>query len=179
METEVHWQGTVNIRRATAGDVKLLQDIGIQTFYDTFAEVNTKADMDQYLEMNFNDARIILELADTDNLFFVAESNGQSAGYAKLRKGTTPVELQGANAIELERLYVAKEFLGKRVGQALMDHCLSKAREENFNTVWLGVWENNLRAIAFYKKCGFEKFGAHAFLLGTDLQTDHMMKIDI
>jgi len=72
METEVHWQGTVNIRRATAGDVKLLQDIGIQTFYDTFAEVNTKADMDQYLEMNFNDARIILELADTDNLFFVA-----------------------------------------------------------------------------------------------------------
>jgi ribosomal protein S18 acetylase RimI-like enzyme len=179
MKTEVDRQGTVSIRGATSGDVKLLQDIGIQTFYDTFAEVNTKADMDQYLEKNFSDDQVILELADTDNLFFIAESNGQPAGYAKLRKGTTPPELERANAIELERLYVAKEFLGKRVGQALMDRCLSKAREENFNTVWLGVWEHNHRAIAFYKKCGFEKFGAHAFVLGTDLQTDHMMKIDI
>jgi ribosomal protein S18 acetylase RimI-like enzyme len=176
METEVHRQSTVSIRRATSGDVKLLQDVGIQTFHDTFADVNTKADMDQYLDKNFNPAQITQELADADNVFFIAESNGQPAGYSKLRKGTTPPELQGVHAIELERLYVAKEFLGKRVGLALMDRCLSEAREEGFNTVWLGVWENNGRAIAFYEKCGFEKFGVHPFMLGTDLQTDNMMK---
>jgi len=179
MDTEVHRQGTIAIRRATSNDVKLLQDVGIQTFYDTFAEVNSRTDMDLYLEKNFNDAQIMSELGDTANLFFIAESNGLPAGYAKLRKGTTPPELQGANAIELERLYVTREFLSKRVGKALMDHCLSEAREEGFNTVWLGVWENNDRAIAFYKKCGFEKFGAHPFLLGTDLQTDNMMKKDV
>jgi ribosomal protein S18 acetylase RimI-like enzyme len=175
METEVHRQDAISVRRATSGDVKVLQNLGIRTFYDTFAEVNTKADMDHYLEKNFNDAQIALELSDTGNTFFIAEADGQPAGYAKLRKGTTPSELQGVNAIELERLYVAREFLGKRVGQIVMDRCLTAAREWGFNTVWLGVWENNHRAIAFYLKCGFEKFGAHAFVLGNDLQTDHMM----
>ncbi|HTF21309.1 MAG TPA: GNAT family N-acetyltransferase [Chryseolinea sp.] len=179
METEVHSKGTVSVRLATPGDVSLLIELGVQTFYDTFAEVNTKSDMDLYLQKNFDEAQVASELNDADNTFFIAESNGTAAGYAKLRKGAIPAELVSRNAIELERLYAGRAFIGKNVGKVLMERCFSLAKEQRFATVWLGVWEHNHRAIAFYRKCGFEKFGTHPFTLGTDLQTDHMMKKDI
>lgn len=179
MEAQVHPQDTLTIRTATPGDVALLITLGVRTFYDTFAEVNTKADMDQYLDKNFNENQVRSELNDAANTFLVVESNGKPAGYAKLRTGTTPKELGDAHAIELERLYVDKEFIGKRVGKFLMDSCLSRAKSQGYRTVWLGVWEHNYRAIAFYHKCGFKKFSAHPFMLGSDLQTDDMMKIDL
>lgn len=179
MKTGVHSKDTISIRLATSGDVQLLAGLGVQTFYDTFAEVNTKSDMDLYLQKNFNEAQVTSELNDADNTFLIAESNGMAAGYAKLRRSTAPEDLKGQNAIELERLYASREFIGKSVGKLLMERCLSMAKEQRFGTVWLGVWEHNHRAIAFYEKCGFERFGTHPFMLGTDLQTDNMMKKDV
>ena len=179
METALHAQGTISIRFATRSDVALLIRLGVQTFYDTFAEVNTPTDMELYLQKNFNEAQVASELNDNDNTFLIAECEGMAAGYAKLRKGTTPPELAGQGAIELERLYVTKTFIGKNVGKVLMERCLSLAKEQGFATVWLGVWEHNHRAIAFYTKCGFTKFNTHPFMLGNDLQTDNMMKKDI
>ena len=179
MEAEVHSGGTVSIRHATLSDVSLLIELGVKTFYDTFAEVNTKADMDMYLEKNFNVTQVTSEIKDDNNIFLIAESGGKPAGYAKLRKGSAPPELNGQHAIEIERLYATKAFIGKSLGKLLMERCISLAREQEYSTVWLGVWEHNLRAIAFYQKCGFEKFSSHPFMLGTDLQTDLMMKKDI
>lgn len=179
MEAQVHSQNTLTVRTATSADVPLLVTLGMRTFYDTFAEVNTEADMDQYLAKNFNENQVRSELNDASNTFLLVESNGIPAGYAKLRTGTTPEELGDARAIELERLYVDKKFIGKRVGRFLMDSCLSRAKSEGYRILWLGVWERNYRAIAFYQKYGFKKFSSHPFLLGSDLQTDDMMKIDI
>ena len=179
MEKEVQQTSTISVRHASIADVPLLIQLGIQTFYDTFAEVNTKSDMDDYLLKNFNEAQVVSEVNDESNTFLIAESEGRPAGYAKLRKGTTPEELKGQHAIELERLYADKTFIGKRVGKSLMDHCIKLAKGDGFAVLWLGVWEHNHRAIAFYEKCGFEKFSSHPFLLGTDLQTDNMMKKDI
>lgn len=179
MNTEVNSPGTISIRLATGNDVSLLIQLGVQTFHDTFAEMNTQSDMDLYLQRNFNEAQVISELNDPENTFLIAESNGKAAGYAKLRKGTTPSELAGVHALELERLYAKKEFIGKQVGKQLMDRCVSIAKDQGFATLWLGVWEHNHRAIAFYEKCGFERFSSHPFMLGTDLQTDNMMKKDI
>ncbi|MGC3947294.1 MAG: GNAT family N-acetyltransferase [Chryseolinea sp.] len=176
MGTHTYSDGTVSIRHATHDDVALLIELGEKTFHDTFADVNTKADMDMYLEKNFNVTQVYSEISDINNIFFIAECNATPAGYAKLRKGSTPAELNGENAIELERLYATKAFIGKSVGRMLMDKCVSLAKEQGYATLWLGVWEHNLRAIAFYQKCGFEKFSSHPFMLGTDLQTDHMMK---
>ena len=81
-----------------------------------------------------------------------------------------------ANTIEIERIYASKAYLGKHVGKTLMEACLKLAKQGGHNVVWLGVWEHNPRAIAFYEKWGFEKFGSHSFLLGNDLQTDLLMK---
>jgi ribosomal protein S18 acetylase RimI-like enzyme len=179
MEAEVRSKGTITIRNAAPADVPLLIELGVQTFYDTFAEVNSKSDMDLYLQKNFNEAQVMSEVADADNTFLIAEFNGKAAGYAKLRKGVPPAELESKHVIELERLYAMREFIGKSVGKQLMESCLSMAKEQGYSMLWLGVWEHNHRAIAFYEKCGFEKFGAHPFMLGTDLQTDNMMKKDI
>jgi ribosomal protein S18 acetylase RimI-like enzyme len=179
MSKDVQSGGTISIRHATHDDISLLVELGIKTFYDTFADVNTKADMDLYLEKNFNVPQVSSEIKDVNNIFLIAYYDGIPAGYAKLRKGSTPSELDGENAIELERLYAAAAFIGKSVGRILMDGCIALARQQGYTTLWLGVWEHNLRAIAFYQKCGFEKFSAHPFMLGTDLQTDHMMKKNI
>lgn len=179
MGEAVQATGTISIRHATVDDLQLLIALGRKTFYDTFAEANTKADMDLYLEKNFNADQVRSEMDDAGNIFLIAESGNIPAGYAKLRKGPVPSELNGQNAIELARLYVTKELIGKSAGRQLMDKCIATARDLGFATVWLGVWEHNPRAIAFYSKSGFEKFGAHPFMLGTDLQTDHLMKKDI
>jgi diamine N-acetyltransferase len=179
MEAELRSKGTITIRIAASGDVPLLIELGVKTFYDTFAELNSKSDMDLYLQANFSEERVMSEVDDANNTFLVAEFNGKPAGYAKLRKSPSPEELKGQNVIELERLYAMREFIGKSVGKRLMDGCLSFAKEQGYATVWLGVWEHNHRAIAFYEKCGFKKFGTHPFMLGTDLQTDNMMKKDI
>ncbi len=179
METKIDQHGTITVRTATPEDLHRLMAIGSTTFLDTFAEANSKADMDLYLKKNFSEAQVMSELKDPGNIFLVAESRGQIAGYAKMRTGKAPEELEGRDAIEIERLYAAREFIGKQVGYTLMQKCLAVARERKAETVWLGVWEHNPRAIAFYLKCGFEKFGTHAFVLGTDEQTDHLMKKDL
>lgn len=179
MATGTHPDNVLTIRTATGADVALLVDLGIRTFSDTFAEMNTPSDMDLYLQKNFNADLVAAELSDASNVFLIAACNGTPAGYAKLRKSTAPPELKGTHAIELERLYATKEFIGKRVGKLLMNTCIDIAGGQGYDTLWLGVWEHNHRAIAFYRKCGFEKFGAHPFMLGTDLQTDDMMRKSI
>jgi len=163
-------------RRGTTDDAALLTSLGAKAFHDTFVAMNTKEDMDLYLSENFSVERLLLELTDSKNVFFIVENNGQLAGYAKTRKSTSPDELEVSQSLEIERLYAAKEFIGKKVGDALMQCCLQQAADEGYHVVWLGVWEHNLRAISFYEKWGFEKFGSHPFMLGKDLQTDLLFK---
>ena len=163
-------------RVATVADVDTLVRISIKTFRDTFAEVNTKEDMKIYLDKAFSRDQLIKEINDPDVTFILALDAETVVGYAKIKAEENRSELIEEPSIEIERIYTLKDYLGKRVGKLLMETCLDIAAERGYKLVWLGVWEYNPRAIAFYEKWGFEKFGSHPFLLGNDLQTDLLMK---
>ena len=156
-------------------DAPALTTLGIITFVDTFAKDNRKEDMDKYVAEEMNVEKITAELADKKNLFFLARYEGTLAGYAKLRTGKNPIAVPGNKPLELERIYVLKEYQGLKIGAALFNLCLTHGVTNGFDTMWLGVWQHNHTAINFYKQRGFEFFGSHHFRLGDDLQTDELM----
>jgi diamine N-acetyltransferase len=167
---------SITIRVASADDVEAIVSLGIRTFRDTFDEVNSAEDMMMYLNSTFTLKRISEEIKEPESAFFLAEQESEIIGYARVRNSEKPDGVGDGKAIEIEKLYADKKFLGRRVGYLLMSECLQYARDNNANWVWLGVWENNERAIAFYKRWGFEKFSDHVFMLGKDAQTDWLMK---
>ncbi len=165
-----------SIRPGTIHDAAILTELGVKTFCDTFAQDNTAENMKMYLEKNFTQEQLEKELRDPASTFLLAHDRDLLVGYAKLRRSEQPAELGDTPSLEIERIYSIKEYHGKKVGKALMLACLDITRKEGFKTVWLGVWEHNPRAMDFYEKWGFEKFGVHSFMLGTDTQTDLLMK---
>jgi ribosomal protein S18 acetylase RimI-like enzyme len=168
-------QTTPLIRRATTTDAQLIAELGARTFSDTFAADNKPEDMAAYLADSFNHARIADELADSRSSFLIAEIEKTAVGYAQMKSGDAPECVNGPHPIELVRLYAAKEWIGRSVGEALMRACISQAEEQGYRTMWLGVWERNERAQKFYRKWGFEVAGQHVFQLGSDKQTDWIM----
>jgi diamine N-acetyltransferase len=167
---------SITIRTASLEDAQAIVSIGIRTFRDTFDDVNTPENMMAYLNQTFTIKRISEEIEEAGSLFLLAEQDGEIIGYARVRNSEVPKELGNVKALEIERLYADKRFLGKRVGYLLMSQCLQYARDHGYEVVWLGVWEHNERAIAFYRKWQFERFGEHVFMLGDDAQTDWLMK---
>jgi|SRR6185436_8052384 len=172
MTQKVH----VTIRRANSDDAKLLAELGARTFQETFAADNTEEDMASYLALHFSVTQQIAELAHPASTFLIAEVDGQPTGYAKLHAGAPPKEIERAKPIELVRLYVLQEWLGRGAGEALMRACLDEARNSGHETLWLGVWERNARAQAFYRKWDFRAVGEHMFQLGSDMQRDILME---
>ena len=133
--------------------------------------------MAKYLEEVFSLEKLTTELSDKNSEFYFAMLGNNVVGYLKLNFGKSQTELQDDTALEIERIYVLKEFYGKKVGQMLYDRAIQVAQQKTADYVWLGVWEENPRAIAFYKKNGFLEFDKHIFKLGDDEQTDIMMKL--
>ena len=166
----------VKIRRANSDDASLLADLGAHTFQDTFAADNTSEDMAAYLSSNFSVAQQTAELAHPASIFLIAEVGGRAAGYAKLHAGEPPNDIEGARPIELVRLYISREWFGRGVGETLMRACLDEAKNAGHETLWLGVWERNARARAFYVKWNFRAVGEHMFQLGSDAQRDILME---
>ncbi|HLV35670.1 MAG TPA: GNAT family N-acetyltransferase [Spirillospora sp.] len=166
----------INIRYGTQADAALLAELGAQTFRETFANNNTPENMAAYLAEAFGPDIQLAELVDPANRFLIAESAGVPIGYAKLRSGEVPAEVGDAQAVELQRIYVLNGWLGRGVGEQLMRACLREAETNGHTTIWLGVWEHNPRAIAFYRKWGFEQVGVHVFQLGDDPQTDLILR---
>ena len=166
----------LTIRRGTREDAVLLSELGARTFSDTFAVDNSEEDMADYVAKAFSVAQQTAELEDPAAIFLIAELDGRPAGYAKLREGEPEKGIEGAKPIELVRLYAAREWLGRGVGAQLMRACIEEARQAGHETIWLGVWERNLRAQAFYRKWNFRAVGEHMFRLGSDLQRDIMME---
>ena len=165
----------LTIRRGTLADAALLSELGARTFSETFAADNTPEDLAAYVAASFNVAQQTAELNDPGSIFLIAEVDGQAAGYAKLHDGEPEKGVEGATPIELVRLYVSRDWLGRGVGEQLMRACLDEARKAGHETIWLGVWERNARAQAFYRKWNFRAVGEHMFQLGADLQRDILM----
>ncbi len=164
----------VAIREAQEKDLPRLQQFSIKTFIDSFGEDNTKEDMDHYIEQAFNEDQIRAAFKEPDATFFLAFQNDELAGYARVRNNQE--EIHDLQALELHRIYVDNKIIGRGIGKILLDYCLEYARSQNKKSMWLGVWEKNIRAREFYKKHGFKEFSQHDFLLGKDLQTDILMK---
>lgn len=169
----------IEIKKAISIDVNALQKIGRATFSETFSSSNTPENMQKYLQEEFSEEKLSEELNTEHAEFYFARYRGDIIGYLKVNFGPAQTELQDDKALEIERIYVSKEFQGKRVGQALYEKALELARARHADYVWLGVWEENTRAIRFYKKNGFIEFDRHIFKLGEDEQTDIMMKLDL
>jgi ribosomal protein S18 acetylase RimI-like enzyme len=163
------------LREATIDDAVLVADISRQTFHDSFSADNTKENMDKFLREQFTRGKLMLEVGAPNNTFFLAYYNNEIAGYLKLRYAGKPAALSGMNVLEIARLYALSTMIGKGVGRLLMQKSIDTAQERNKEAVWLGVWEKNHRAIDFYTRWGFEKFGEQDFLLGDDVQNDWLM----
>lgn len=160
-------------------DSETLLSFAKASFINTYAHLNTPENMAIYLENNFTIEKIKTELADTKNIFTGIFLNDTLVGYTKLRSNNYDNIEQNKSALELERIYVAKNLQGLKIGQKLIEQCLAYSQKNNYSELWLGVWEHNEKAIAFYKKMGFEIFSSHIFLLGTDEQNDLLMRIKI
>lgn len=167
------------IKPVTISDLSQLQKISKQTFFDTFSAVNTPENMAKYLEENLSVEKLTAELNDEHSEFYFALLDNIIIGYLKLNFGKAQTELKDSKSLEIERIYVLKEFHGKKVGQLLYEKAMEVARKKNADYVWLGVWEENHRALNFYRKNGFAEFDKHIFRLGDDEQTDIMMKLPL
>jgi ribosomal protein S18 acetylase RimI-like enzyme len=170
---------SIKIRKVTAADTELLKDIGRQTFYETFSGGNTVEDMQKYLAESFSTKKLESELADPESEFYFATLENKVIGYLKVNFSKAQTELKDENAIEIERIYVLKDFQGRHAGQILYEKAMSLAKRSSVDYIWLGVWERNPKAISFYRKNGFEEFDRHIFRLGNDKQTDIMMKLKL
>ena len=154
----------------------MIADLSRVTFYETFAGQNSKENMDKFMNEQFTRENLMKEVAADHNIFLVAEVDGETAGYARLREAADPPGLEELPTIELARIYSVQSRVGKGVGSALMQKCIDVAMEQKKKSIWLGVWEKNQHAISFYQRWGFEKFSEHDFILGDDVQTDWLMK---
>jgi ribosomal protein S18 acetylase RimI-like enzyme len=167
---------SIIIQRATPLDVKKLQEIGRTTFYESFAHLNSQEDMQEYLEQSFSIDKLTGELSNKESQIYFAMLDERMIGYLKINFGQAQTEKLDHDSLEIERIYVLKDFHGQKVGQVLYQKAVEIAHEMKVIYVWLGVWEENHRAIAFYEKNGFATFDKHLFRLGNDVQTDLMMK---
>jgi GNAT superfamily N-acetyltransferase len=171
---------TLTIRVAEPTDAAELSAFAAAAFRDTFAAQNEPAELEKYLKEAFSEARQSSEILDPHGVVLLAEdeadiSGRRIIGYAHLVLGDTPAAVTGPAPIELKRLYVGREWQGRGVAQALMEAALNAARARGAQTVWLGVWERNPRAVSFYTKFGFVRAGEHTFMLGDEPQTDWIL----
>lgn len=165
----------IEIRSAFESDAETLAVLGSATFTETFAKDNRKEDIDLYVSSTFSPDKQLEEIRDPNRRIFIAWDGREPAGYLHLLKGQPDACVTGPKPIEILRLYANARWHGKGLGAALMERAIQTARNEDRETLWLGVWERNLRAQAFYAKYGFRKVGSHIFRVGTDDQTDFIL----
>lgn len=167
----------IRVRLAEECDLNLLRALSAETFRETFAESNTEEDMARYITEHFSAERLGSELRTPESRFYLAQTaEGEVVGYLKLNTGTAQTEPEAPEALEIERIYVLRAFLGAGVGQRLFEEACHQAEAGRHPYLWLGVWEHNPRAIRFYEKNGFSVYGEHTFVLGGDPQRDLLMK---
>ncbi|RYN13026.1 GNAT family N-acetyltransferase [Bifidobacterium animalis subsp. animalis] len=164
------------IELSRSDDVATIRNLSIETFTQTFAALNTPEDMDKYVADHLSPDVIRREIDDPDSTFLVATVDGTPAGYMKVNVGDAQTEKMTHDHMEVQRLYILKAFKRHGLGAGLMRAAFNMARAQGKTRIWLGVWEHNDPAIAFYKRFGFTRIGSHDFMLGEDRQADLLME---
>jgi len=169
----------LSIRQADISDRNIICALGVTTFYEAYFLQDEAKDLANYVLESFSPERIGAELNSADSTFFIAELNGKAVGYAKLRENSTVDCLKNVNAVELHRIYILERAKGKGVGGRLLNRCFETARAKGYETIWLGVWEQNSAALRFYEKIGFVKVGELQFPYGKTVGTNYVLKIEL
>ena len=170
---------TIEIKKATILDLDSIQKISTQTFTETFAAVNTPENIANYIKDSLNTEQLTAELNNANSQFYIAYSDTEVVGYLKINFGDAQTESINENTLEVQRIYVLQNFHGKNIGQLLLEKVKKIAQTTDVEYIWLGVWEENHRALRFYTKNGFVVFDKHVFMMGNDEQTDLLMRFQI
>jgi diamine N-acetyltransferase len=165
----------INIKPCTIEDLSTLQEISYETFNETFKDQNSPENMNAYLERAFNVKQLEKELSNISSQFFFVYFNNEVAGYLKVNTHDAQSENMGEDSLEIERIYIRTNFQKLGLGKYLINKAIEIAVEQEKNKIWLGVWEKNENAIAFYKKIGFVQAGTHSFHMGDEEQIDFIM----
>ncbi|WP_195431069.1 GNAT family N-acetyltransferase [Clostridium sp. D46t1_190503_E9] len=169
--------GKFLVKECSLKEVEKIKNISGKTFYETFANENTKEDMENYLKENFSYEKVESEVKNNYSKFYIVEDDKGVVAYMKVNFDNAQTEKGHDNTLEVQRIYVLQGYKGKSIGKMLMQKAIEIGKENNLSYIWLGVWENNISAIKFYEKQGFVKFDTHVFKLGDDEQTDNLMKL--
>ena len=171
----------INIQIKKVSDINIneLQKISRDTFYETFVTSTSEENMQQYLTNNFSKEQLTKEIENSNSEFYFAKIENKTIGYLKINYSAAQTEWKEDNTLEVERVYVDKNYHGKGVGQQLLNFAIEQAKQKDKQVVWLGVWENNYSAIGFYEKNGFVTFDKHVFMLGDEAQTDYLMRLNL
>jgi len=172
---ERHFEMTIKTKMCTLKDLHKLQEISYETFNETFKHQNTLENMNAYLQRAFNLNQLEKELSNLSSQFFFVYFKHEVAGYLKVNIDDAQTEEMGDESLEIERIYIRSKFQKHGLGKYLLNKAIEIALEENKRKIWLGVWEKNENAIAFYKKMGFVQTGAHSFYMGDEEQIDFIM----
>jgi diamine N-acetyltransferase len=165
-----------NIRKVKPSEVIALQYLTNTTFLEAYSASNNPDSMSLYMQEKFSLENLTKELNNNDSEFYFIESGIEKMGFVKLNSGLAQTEKVLPNTLEIERIYVLEKHQGQKIGKSLLEFSIKLANQKNHDFIWLGVWEQNHKAIEFYKRNQFEIFGSQLFKLGNEIQTDLLMK---
>ena len=166
---------SIHLQKITKNNVQDLQEVSIQTLTETFKDNNSEKSLNDYLNTAYELTKLEKELENPHSEFYFAYFNNELAGYLKININDAQSEKMGENALEVERIYIKKSFKRRGIGRHLIETAEQLAKKYQKNLMWLGVWEYNPKAIAFYETLGFKVIGAHSFFMGEEEQTDLIM----
>ncbi|MEY3343499.1 MAG: hypothetical protein RL090_1183 [Bacteroidota bacterium] len=170
----------IKVEYAQIDDFEMVSDLGRRAFQEAFGQYNDPGDMQAYLDLSFDPQRIKAQLQDPKVVYLIATYMETPVGYAKLiRNAVTTYTDHDLKQIQMERIYALGAYVGKKIGKALMQESLRIAKAEGFQYMWLGVWQENQRAIKFYKDFGFEIIGVKQFVIGNEVNDDYVMGVKL
>lgn len=169
----------ITIQLVRQSDTDELLALSRKTFYDAFQHRNNPDDFEAYTAVAFTHAKLLSEIENPHSEFYFALIDNEKVGYIKLNHSSAQAEFQDENGMEISRIYVSASHQGKKIGNQLLDFAIHKAKTEKRSYIWLGAWEHNTDAQRFYERAGFKTFGTHSFWVGSDEQTDFLMKREL
>ena len=167
---------SVTIRQALPTDANLISVLGAVTFYEAYFEQDTAHELANYITESFPPERVLAEIESSTNTFFIIYREEKAVGYAKCRTDNRHESIKSERAVELQRIYILERVFGRGIGEILLKYCIETARQKGFETLWLGVWEENKRARRFYEKHGFKQVGTLDFPYGETIGTNLVLQ---